>query len=194
MAFLQKLQNKLIELYQEFPDDIEEINISMKLDKLTIATEDQLLEVVPEINKRINFAPYLLEFFNAEMDFDFGLYAETDLRKLLEYINNRNNPNGKRLLAYSLLETKMDQMIFRMGKRNFLTTLKRCTSQSISRMRVIAKRANKLMEITNEFPIRLTTMVTPRWLYRMTNDEFDQLLQKCRRMNNLENHFAGAQS
>jgi hypothetical protein len=116
MAFLQKLQNKLIELYQEFPDDIEEINISMKLDKLTIATEDQLLEVVPEINKRINFAPYLLEFFNAEMDFDFGLYAETDLRKLLEYINNRNNPNGKRLLAYSLLETKMDQMIFRMGK------------------------------------------------------------------------------
>ena len=49
------------------------------------------------------------------------------------------------------------------------------------------------MEVTQEFPIRMTTKVTPRWLYSLTTGEFEEFLQKCRKMNNLENHFAGTQ-
>jgi len=193
MTYLQKLQKQLKDIYPDFPEDIEEITISMKPEKLTIATDRDFIEIPIEREKRVNFSPYLLEFFNAELDYDFGLYAETDLRVLLQYIDNLDNPNGKRLLAYSLLETKMEQMISRMNKSNVMKILKKNTSQNINRMRQIAKRANQLMEVTNEFPIRMTTKVTPRWLYRLNKVEFEEFLLKCRRMNNLGNYFAGAQ-
>ena len=132
--------------------------------------------------------------YNSEQDFDFGLYVETDLRKLLQYIDNTNNPNGKRLLAYSLLETKMNTMIQRSTKKKVIEVVKRHTQQNVPRLREIARRANKVLEITNEFPIRMITKVTPHWLYSLSKGEFELFLQKCRRMNSLENHFAGAQN
>ena len=85
-------------------------------------------------------------------------------------------------------------MIQRSTKRQVIEAVKRHTPQNVHRLREIAKRANQVLEITNEFPIRMTTKVTPRWLYSLTKGEFEQFLQKCRRMNSLENYFAGAQS
>lgn len=193
MAFFQKLQQELIKLYREFPEETEEIDIRMTPNKFTITSDNNTIEVSTESLQRINYTPYVLDLFNAETDFDFGLYAETDLRVLLQYIDNTDNLNGKRLLAYSLLETKMEQMIQRMNKHNVLKIVKKHTLQNVSRLRQIAKRANQLMEITSEFPIRLTTRVTPRWLYRLTNGEFEEFLRKCRRMSDLERNFAGAQ-
>jgi hypothetical protein len=49
------------------------------------------------------------------------------------------------------------------------------------------------LEITGEFPIRLINQVTPRWLYNLNEGEFEEFLQKCNRINNLELNFAGAQ-
>ena len=193
MAFFQKLQQELTKLYKEFPEETEEINIRMIPNKFTIVSENNTIEVSTESLRRINYTPYVLDLFNAETDFDFGLYAETDLRVLLQYIDDTNNLNGKRLLAYSLLETKMNQIIQRMDKRNALKIIRKHTNQNVSRLRQIAKRSYQLMEISGEFPIKLTSKVTPRWLYRLTNGEFEEFLRKCRRMSDLERNFAGAQ-
>ena len=48
MAFLQNLQQKLKELYREFPENLEEINIQMKPEKFIITTSDQTIEVSTE--------------------------------------------------------------------------------------------------------------------------------------------------
>jgi hypothetical protein len=124
MAFLQNLQQKLRDVYREFPEDIEEICIQMRPEKFIIATPEQTIEVLTETVKRINFTPYLLDLYNTESDFDFVLYAEDDLKKLLQYIDNTHNPNGKRLLAYSLLETKMNSMIHKSTKKKVIETVK----------------------------------------------------------------------
>ena len=162
MAFFQKLQQELTKLYREFPEETEEVNIRMTPNKFTIVSENNTIEVSTESLRRINYTPYVLDLFNAETDFDFGLYAETDLRVLLQYIDDTNNLNGKRLLAYSLLETKMNQIIQRMDKRNALKIIRKHTNQNVSRLRQIAKRSYQLMEISGEFPIKLTSKVTSR--------------------------------
>ena len=131
MAFLQKLQQKLLDLYREFPEDLNEINILMKPDKLTIATHKEFIEVPTETVKKLNFSPYTLDLYNSESDFNFGLYAENDLRKLLQYIDDLNNSNGKRLLAYSLLETKMNSMIQRSDKKKTIEAIKKHTRQNV---------------------------------------------------------------
>ena len=193
MAFLKYLQQRLLDLYREFPENLNEVNIQMKPNNLTITTSEQTINIPTDSVKKINYTPYLLDLFNAELDFDFGLYAETDLQKLTQYIENESNPNGKRLLAYSLIETKMNQLIKDETKGEALKQLKKYSQQNTSRLRQIAKRANKLMQEVNEFPIRLTTKVTPRWLYRLTEGELEEFILKYKEMNNLEYHFAGAQ-
>jgi hypothetical protein len=193
MAFLKYLQQRLLDLYREFPENLNEVNIQMKPNNLTIITSEQTINIPTDSVKKINYTPYLLDLFNAELDFDFGLYAETDLQKLTQYIENESNPNGKRLLAYSLIETKMNQLIKDETKGEALKQLKKYSQQNTSRLRQIAKRANKLMQEVNEFPIRLTTKVTPRWLYRLTEGELEEFILKYKEMNNLEYHFAGAQ-
>src|SRR5919109_3403727 len=184
MAFLKYLQQRLLDLYREFPENLNEVNIQMKPNNLTITTSEQTINILTDSVKKINYTPYLLDLFNAKLDFDFGLYAETDLQKLTQYIENESNPNGKRLLAYSLIETKMNQLIKDETKGEALKQLKKYSQQNTSRLRQIAKRVNKLMQEVNEFPIRLTTKVTPRWLYRLTEGELEEFILKYKEMSN----------
>jgi hypothetical protein len=194
MVFLQHLQQKLKELYKEFPENLDEINIQLKPNNFTISTVDQVIEVATDNIKRKDFNPYLLDLFNAELDFDFGLYVETDLRKLLKFSEDIKNPNGKRLLAYSLLETRINQLQQRTSKTEMQKQLEKLSQQNIKRLLQISKRTHRLLQEINEFPIRMTEKVTPRWLYNLTNNEFEEFMKKCNRMNNFEQHFAGAQS
>ncbi|CAG8654383.1 739_t:CDS:1, partial [Diversispora eburnea] len=45
MAFLQNLQQKLKDLYREFSENIEEINIQLKPEMFKITTVEQIIEV-----------------------------------------------------------------------------------------------------------------------------------------------------
>jgi hypothetical protein len=72
--------------------------------------------------------------------------------------------------------------------------LEKLSQQNIKRLLQISKRTHRLLQEINEFPIRMTEKVTPRWLYNLTNNEFEEFMKKCNRMNNFEQHFAGAQS
>ena len=193
MAFLQDLQKKLMELYKDFPEEINDVHIQLTPNNYSIRTQEQTITVSAENIRKTNFTPYLLDLFNAESDFDFGLYVETDLKKLLKYSENINNPNGKRILAYSLIETRVNQLQQTITKKELQKQLGRYSSQNIERLRRISRRAHLLLQEVNEFPIRLTERVTPRWLYGLTKREFETFLQKCNRMNNLEQNFAGAQ-
>lgn len=193
MAFFEHLQQKLKELYREFPVDVDEIKINMKPDQFNIKTNDKDITVITQTVKRINFSPYLIDLFNSDLDFDFGLYVEKDLIKLLQYINSESLPNGKKLLAYSLLEENFNKLIVSTSRRKAYEFLNQNCNQHSRRTKQIAKRVHKLLEITGEFPIRLTTQVTPRWLYNLNNGEFEQFLQKCNQMKSFDPHFAGAQ-
>ena len=51
MAFLQNLQQKLKDLYREFPENIEEINIQLKPEMFKIITAEQTIEVPVETVK-----------------------------------------------------------------------------------------------------------------------------------------------
>ncbi|RHZ51241.1 hypothetical protein Glove_481g65 [Diversispora epigaea] len=187
MAFLQNLQQKLIELYQNFPGEISKVNVQLKPDGYLIRTPEQTISVSTENIKKKDFNPYLLDLFNADLDFDFGLYAETDLKKLLEYSDNINNPNGKRLLAYSLLETRINQLQLNITKKELQVQLTKNSTQNVIRLRTISKRAYRLLKEVDEFPIRLAEKVTPRWLFRLTKKEFEEFIQKCSHMSKLEN-------
>ena len=193
-TFLQDLQQKLTELYRDFPEEINNIQVQLTPDNYVIQTPDQTINVSTENIRQTNFTPYLLDLFNAELDFDFGLYVETDLKKLLKYSENVNNPNGKRILAYSLIETRMNQLQQTVTKQELQRQLGRYSSQNIARLKRVSKRAYRLLQEINEFPIRLTECVTPRWLLILSKREFETLLQKCNRMTNLEQNFAGAQN
>src|SRR5829696_4841440 len=193
MAFLQQLQQKLKELYKEFPDSLDEVNIQMKPHKFRITTPEQTIEVSTEKVKKKDLNLYILELFGAELDFDFGLYVETDLKKLLRHSEDTKIPNGKRLLAYSLLETKINQLQQKATKAEVQKQIEKYSQQNIKRLRQISKRVHRLFQEINEFPIRLTEKVTPRWLYNLTTSEFEEFTQKCSNMNNFEPHFAGAQ-
>jgi hypothetical protein len=193
MAFLEHLQQKLKELYQEFPANTDEINIKMKPDQFIIEANNETIIVTTKTVKRIDFSPYTLDLFTSELDFDFGLYVEKDLTKLLQYLNQNSLPNGKKLLVYSLIEENFNELIKRTSKRSAYEFLQRNSQQNSRRIKQIAKRTYSLMKIIGDFPIRLTTQVTPRWLYNLNEGEFEEFLQKCNRMNSLENHFAGAQ-
>ena len=194
MAFLQNLQQKLTELYQNYSDEINEINIQLKPDGYVIRSPEQTINVSTLGIKKKDFNPYLLELFNAELDFDFGLYAETDLKNLLKYSEDITNPNGKRLLAYSLLEARLIQLQLTIPKNELQAQLIRYSTHNVDRLQRIAKRAHRLLQEIGEFPIKMTEKITPRWLYCLTKKEFNELIQKCSRMNNLESHFAGAQN
>lgn len=193
MAFFEHLQQKLKELYREFPVDVSEIIINMKPDQFNIKTNDKDITVSTQTVKRINFSPYLIDLYNSDLDFDFGLYVEKDLTKLLQYINNDSLPNGKKLLAYSLFEENFNKLIESTSRRKAYEFLRQNCQHNTRRTKQIAKRVYRLLEITGEFPIRLTTQVTPRWLYNLNEGEFEQLLQKCNQMKNFDPHFAGAQ-
>ncbi|CAG8739222.1 14088_t:CDS:1 [Dentiscutata erythropus] len=193
MAFIQDLQKKLMELYKDFPEEIDNVHIQLTPNSYNISTQEQNINVSTADIKKNHFTPYLLDLFNAEVDFDFGLYVETDLKKLLRYSENVNNPNGKRILAYSLIETRINQLQQTTMKKELQKQLGRYSSQNIARLKQISKRSYRLLQEVNEFPIKLTELVTPRWLYNLSKREFEVFLQKCNRMNNLEQNFAGAQ-
>src|SRR5688572_2748472 len=180
-TFLQDLQQKLTELYRDFPEDINNIQVQLISTNYVIQTPDQTINVSTESIRQTNFTPYLLDLFNAELDFDFGLYVETDLKKLLRYSENVNNPNGKRILAYSLIETHMNQLQQTITKQELQRQLGRYSSQNIARLKRISKQAYKLLQEINEFPIRLTERVTPCWLLTLSKREFETFLQKCNR-------------
>ena len=193
MTFLQTLQQKLAEIYRDFPEGIDDIHIQLTPNSYTIQTPDQTVNISTENIKKTNFTPYLLDLFNAEMDFDFGLYVETDLKKLLRYSENVNHPNGKRILAYSLIETRINQLQQTITKKELQKHLGKYSSQNINRLKQISKQSYRLLQEVDEFPIRLTELVTPRWLFGLTKREFETFLQRCSRMNNLKQNFAGAQ-
>jgi hypothetical protein len=193
MVFLEHLQQKLKDLYREFPSDISEIKVNMKPDQFTIETNNDKIVITTRTIKKINFSPYLTDLITSDLDFDFGLYVEKDLTKLLQYINLESFPNGKKLLAYSLFEENFNELIKTTSRKTTYEFLKQNCNQNTRRIKQIAKRANRLLEITGEFPIRLTSQVTPRWLYNLNEGEFEEFLQKCNRINNLELNFAGAQ-
>jgi len=193
-TFLQDLQQKLTELYRDFPEEVDNIQIQLSSTGYTIRTTDQTIDVSTADVRQINFNPYVLDLFNATLDFDFGLYVETDLKKLLRYSENVTNPNGKRLLAYSLIETRLNQLQQTISKKELRKQLGTYSSHNIGRLRRISKWSYKLLQEINEFPIRLTERVTPRWLLNLSKREFETFLQKCTRMNNLEQNFAGAQN
>jgi hypothetical protein len=193
MAFFEHLQQKLKELYREFPTDIDEINIKMKPDQFIIEANNEKTIVTTQTVKRIDFTPYTLDLFTSEFDFDFGLYAEKDLTKLLQYINQNLLPNGKKLLAYSLIEENFNELVNTTSKKSAYEFLKQNSQQNTRRLKQIAKRTYKVMEIIGDFPIRLTTLVTPRWLYNLNEGEFEEFLQNCNRMKELDHCFAGAQ-
>ena len=193
MAFFERLQQKLKEFYREFPAEIEEVNIQMKPSQFIIETNNDKIIVDTQTVKRINFSPFIIDLFTSELDFDFGLYVEKDLIKLLNYLNNDSLPNGKKLLVYSLIEENFNKLIDTTTKKSAYEFLKQNSPQNHRRIKQIAKRAYKLMEIIGDFPIRLTTQVTPRWLYNLNKGEFKKFLQKCKQMQDMNSHFAGAQ-
>jgi len=193
MAFFIHLQEKLKELYREFPADTDEVNIQMKPDQFIIKANNKTTIVTTQTIKRINFTPYTIDLFTSELDFDFGLYVEKDLVKLLQYIKQDSLPNGKKLLVYSLIEENFNELANSTSKKVAYEFLKQNSQQHTRRTKQIAKRSYRLMKIIGDFPIRLTSQVTPRWLYNLNEGEFEEFLQKCKDMNNLENHFAGAQ-
>ena len=84
-TFLQDLQQKLTELYRDFPEEVDNIQIQLSPNSYTIRTPDQTIDISTTNVRQINFNPYVLDLFNAALDFDFGLYVETDLKKLLKY-------------------------------------------------------------------------------------------------------------
>ena len=177
MAFLQNLQQKLVELYYNFPENMSEINISMTNENLTISNLENTIIIPSTQIRKINF----------------DIYLETDLQVLLTYVENYNNPNGQRLLAYSLIGSIIEKRTQTTSKRDVTKYLQGHSQQNISRLRQIARRANQLFKIIEEFPIKLVTKVTPRWLYQLNEREFEEFLVKCERIKSHENSFAGAQ-
>ena len=193
MTFLQALQEKLLELYKDFPSDIQNITVQLDPTEFKIDTPDQTIQVSVTNIKRMNFTPFLTDIIEAEFDFDFSFYVENDLNNLLQYVGNIQHPNGKRILAYSLLETKMNLRLQQSSKKDLLKFLRENSSQNERRLRTIAKRANQLLNVIDEFPIKMLEKVTPKWLYRLTEKEFSEFILKCQRLNSLDQHFAGAQ-
>jgi hypothetical protein len=194
MTFLQTLQEKLMELYKDFPNEIQNTTIQLDPTECTITTLNQTIQVPVTNIKRTNFTPFLTDIIEADLDFDFGLYAENNLNNLLHYVGNLQHSNGKRILAYSLLETKMNHQLQQSSKRELLKFLRENSSQNERRLRLIARRANQLLNVIDEFPIKLLEKITPKWLYRLTEREFNEFISKCQRLNSLNQHFAGAQS
>lgn len=193
MAFFERLQQKLKELYREFPAEIGEVNIQMKPNQFIIMTNNNRITVDTQTVRRINFSPFIIDLFTSEHDFDFGLYSERDLIKLFNYLDNDSLPNGKKLLVYSLIEENFNKLITATTKKSAYDFLKQNCQQNNRRTKQIAKRAFRLMEIIGDFPIRLTTQVTPRWLYNLNEGEFEKFLEKCKQTQDMSNHFAGAQ-
>ena len=193
MAFFEHLQQKLKELYREFPEEIGEVNIQMKPNQFIIVTNNNRIIVDTQTVKQINFSPFIIDLFTSELDFDFGLYVEKDLIKLFNHLDNDSLPNGKKLLVYSLIEENFNELIKATSKKSAYNFLKQNCQQNNRRTKQIAKRAYKLMKIIGNFPIRLTSQVTPRWLYNLNEGEFKKFLQKCEQMQDMNSHFAGAQ-
>jgi len=148
----------------------------LKPDGYLIRTLEQTISISTENIKKKDFNPYLLDLFNADLDFDFGLFAETDLKKLLEYTDNVNNPNGKRLLAYSLLEIRINQLQLNITKKELQVQLTKNSTQNVIRLRTISKRAHQLLQEIDEFPIKLIEKVTLRWLFHLTKKEFEEFI------------------
>ncbi|RHZ87912.1 hypothetical protein Glove_29g109 [Diversispora epigaea] len=193
MAFLQNLQQKLVELYYNFPENMSEINIKMTNENLTISNLENTIIIPSTQIRKINFDIYIEDILSANLDFCFDIYLETDLQVLLTYVENYNNPNGQRLLAYSLIGSIIEKRNQTTSKRDVTKYLQGYSQQNIPRLRQIARRANQLFKVIEEFPIKLVTKVTPRWLYQLNEREFEEFLIKCERIKKHENSFAGAQ-
>ena len=93
-----------------------------------------------------------------------------------------------------MLETRINQLQLNITKKELQVQLTKNSTQNVIRLRTISKRAHRLLQEIDEFPIKLTEKITPRWLFHLTKKEFEEFIQKYSHMSKLERHFVGTQS
>ena len=101
--YANQIIRRITEIYRTFPDNMGKIEITMDSETLNIVTPQKWFVLPRASIQRVDYPIYIEDVINADFDYNFGRYAETDLKVLYQVTRSNEEFNGHRILAYSNL-------------------------------------------------------------------------------------------
>ena len=155
------------------------------------STSSSNVEINIESNESLKFKIFLLDIDQASINLNYDFYIEDNEALLFKSLTDSNISNGLKLISYAKLGLKFKDYD-KTGKRNARKTIEDKIERNGTRTLRIASRTYQLFEIIGDFPICEFKRITPKWLFSLTNSEFETFLELCRKGNESV-CFAGAQ-
>jgi hypothetical protein len=194
-------KTKLLELYQSFHLNYDNLEIQMSPTKISIQANERSTQlIIPARYQRIQKLTsdkYINDALNTSIDYDEELYSGNDLSFFINIAVDQTKTHGQRLYAYSkswkLLQTDLDEQNTTLKQKQ--REIQQITGQNGFRFTTIAQRANRLLTLLGGIFVHQFKYVTPNYLFHLSNNSFEYFISQINeQMERAFNNFAGAQS
>jgi hypothetical protein len=145
---------------------------------------DEMMNLMEDASDDM-LSPYIMDVTTAPEE-EYDLTKDTpdfDVPGLLSVAVNSANPNGQRVNAYRRLGEYIHVAQMKRTTTSIEQELREHSRQSGPRLRTIALRAKGLAQGTEMLRPKDLRKVTPDWLYRLSKQEYERLVQTCEEAN-----------
>ena len=193
-------QQKLLNLHQSLGAHTNEITIQMKKGKIKVNCNNIQTSLIVPTNpksKKRNVDQYVEDAYNADIDLDMTIKDEENIGVLLQFIQDPNQSNGQKILTYSKFweNCNKKRKIEGLSSRTLNSEISSLTTRNVNRLMRVAKKSHKVMEVVGDFFPRKFEIITPTWLLRVNDSEFENFLERTKVKYRLGiEHLAGARN